>query len=45
MVNILKIKLLLCLRQIEIAIKDKNEIKFDYEKYNFHVKPLKISFL
>ncbi|WNL34444.1 transcriptional regulator [Arcobacter cryaerophilus gv. pseudocryaerophilus] len=30
--------------QIEIAIKDKNEIKFDYEKYNFHVKPLKLAF-
>lgn len=30
--------------QIEKAIKDKNEIKFDYEKYNFHVKPLKLAF-
>src|SRR5574344_1354223 len=30
--------------QIEIAIKEKNEIKFDYEKYNFHVKPLKLAF-
>jgi len=31
--------------QIEIAIKEKEEIKFDYEKYNFHVKPLKLAFL
>ena len=30
--------------QIEIAIKEKKEIKFDYEKYNFHVKPLKLAF-
>ncbi len=30
--------------QIEKAIKDKNEIKFDYENYNFHVKPLKLAF-
>ena len=30
--------------KIEIAIKDKKEIKFDYEKYNFHVKPLKLAF-
>lgn len=30
--------------QIEKAIKDKNEIKFDYESYNFHVKPLKLAF-
>ena len=30
--------------QIEKAIKEKNEIKFDYEKYNFHVKPLKLAF-
>ena len=29
---------------IEKAIKEKNEIKFDYEKYNFHVKPLKLAF-
>ena len=26
------------------AIKEKVEIKFDYEKYNFHVKPLKLAF-
>ncbi|MGJ0320481.1 helix-turn-helix transcriptional regulator [Aliarcobacter cryaerophilus] len=30
--------------QIEKAIKEKNEIKFDYENYNFHVKPLKLAF-
>ncbi len=30
--------------QIEKAIKEKEEIKFDYEKYNFHVKPLKLAF-
>ena len=30
--------------QIEITIKEKKEIKFDYEKYNFHVKPLKLAF-
>ena len=29
---------------IEKAIKEKTEIKFDYEKYNFHVKPLKLAF-
>lgn len=30
--------------EIEKAIKEKVEIKFDYEKYNFHVKPLKLAF-
>ncbi len=30
--------------QIEKSIKEKTEIKFDYEKYNFHVKPLKLAF-
>ena len=30
--------------QIEKVIKEKTEIKFDYEKYNFHVKPLKLAF-
>lgn len=30
--------------QIERAIKQKVEIKFDYENYNFHVKPLKLAF-
>jgi predicted DNA-binding transcriptional regulator YafY len=30
--------------QIEKAIKQKVEIKFDYENYNFHVKPLKLAF-
>ena len=30
--------------KIEKAIKEKEEIKFDYEKYNFHVKPLKLAF-
>lgn len=30
--------------QIELAIKQKVEIKFDYENYNFHVKPLKLAF-
>ena len=30
--------------QIEKAIKEKSEIKFDYENYNFHVKPLKLAF-
>ena len=30
--------------QIENAIKQKVEIRFDYEKYNFHVKPLKLAF-
>ena len=30
--------------QIEKAIKQKVEIKFDYEKNNFHVKPLKLAF-
>src|SRR5574344_161339 len=29
---------------IEKAIKETTEIKFDYEKYNFHVKPLKLAF-
>ena len=30
--------------QMEKAIKEKVEITFDYEKYNFHVKPLKLAF-
>ena len=30
--------------QIERAIKKKVEIKFDYENYNYHVKPLKLAF-
>jgi predicted DNA-binding transcriptional regulator YafY len=30
--------------QIEKAIKQKVEIKFDYENYNFYVKPLKLAF-
>lgn len=30
--------------QIEKAIKQKVEIKFNYEKYKFHVKPLKLAF-
>lgn len=30
--------------EIEKSIKEKVEIKFDYEKYNFHVKPLKLAF-
>uniref|UniRef100_UPI0040487DE2 helix-turn-helix transcriptional regulator n=1 Tax=Aliarcobacter sp. TaxID=2321116 RepID=UPI0040487DE2 len=30
--------------QIERAIKQKVEINFDYENYNFHVKPLKLAF-
>ncbi|MDN5061732.1 helix-turn-helix transcriptional regulator [Aliarcobacter butzleri] len=30
--------------EIEKAIKQKVEIKFDYENYNFHVKPLKLAF-
>ena len=30
--------------QIEKAIKQKVEIQFDYENYNFHVKPLKLAF-
>ena len=30
--------------QIEKAIKQKVEIKFDYENYNFHIKPLKLAF-
>ncbi|WP_228156436.1 WYL domain-containing protein [Arcobacter caeni] len=30
--------------QIEKAIKEKVEITFDYEKHNFHVKPLKLAF-
>ena len=30
--------------QMEKAIKQKVEINFDYEKYKFHVKPLKLAF-
>ena len=30
--------------QIEKSIKQKVEIQFDYENYNFHVKPLKLAF-
>ncbi|MGE4384207.1 MAG: helix-turn-helix transcriptional regulator [Arcobacter sp.] len=30
--------------ELEKSIKEKVEIKFDYEKYNFHVKPLKLAF-
>ena len=30
--------------QIEKSIKEKTEIKFDYEEYSFHVKPLKLAF-
>ena len=30
--------------QLELAIKQKVEIQFDYENYNFHVKPLKLAF-
>ena len=30
--------------QMEKSIKEKVEITFDYEKYNFHVKPLKLAF-
>ncbi|WP_066404505.1 helix-turn-helix transcriptional regulator [Aliarcobacter cryaerophilus] len=30
--------------QIEIAIKEKKEIKFDYEKHKFQIKPLKLAF-
>ena len=30
--------------EIEKSIKEKVEIKFDYEKYNFHVKPVKLAF-
>ncbi len=37
-------KSIVLFEQIEKAIKDKNEIKFDYENYNFHVKPLKLAF-
>ncbi|WP_418186651.1 helix-turn-helix transcriptional regulator [Aliarcobacter lanthieri] len=30
--------------QIEKAIKDKSEISFEYEKYNYLIKPLKLAF-
>lgn len=29
---------------LELSIKQKVEIQFDYENYNFHVKPLKLAF-
>lgn len=30
--------------QLELSIKQKVEVQFDYENYNFHVKPLKLAF-
>ena len=37
-------KNMILFEQMEKAIKQKVEIIFDYEKYNFHVKPLKLAF-
>ncbi len=40
----MKIILNFGITKLKIAIKEKKEIKFDYEKYNFYVKPLKLAF-
>jgi predicted DNA-binding transcriptional regulator YafY len=37
-------KNMILFEQMEKAIKQKVEIIFDYEKYKFHVKPLKLAF-
>ena len=37
-------KSMLLFEELEKSIKEKVEITFDYEKYNFHVKPLKLAF-
>ena len=37
-------KNMILFEQMEKAIKQKVEIIFDYEKYQFHVKPLKLAF-
>ena len=37
-------KSMLLFEELEKSIKEKVEITFDYEKHNFHVKPLKLAF-
>ncbi|WP_157279208.1 helix-turn-helix transcriptional regulator [Aliarcobacter butzleri] len=37
-------KNILLFNELESIIKEKFEIKYDYEKYSFHVKPLKLAF-
>ena len=42
--ELLEEKNMILFEQMEKAIKQKVEIIFDYEKYQFHVKPLKLAF-